>query len=192
MLSSATLDVEYLKYSYSTFALQDPQASTAAFRVSGLDFYRARVTRSFNWAVAYSMSSWKHSCELDVSTLNLLIERQKESLRFLYLGRYASLCDESGSTVGGLEELEVNCMDLDRGDGWWAATMVVGNAESLRHLSLGFSAQIAYEFALERRPKYDEMSVSFGHAVEASLLESHLKRPIQVSLDSLRLCGLDL
>ena len=146
------------------------------------------------------MSSWDHSCELDVSTLRLLYERQKANLRTLF---YTRLCfseqrkllfsDQSilRSAIRGIHSLSVESMDLDRGRCWMEATMVIQNAGNLNHLRLGFISRIAHDFALMRRPQYDKMSTLFSAAMEVSLFNLNLSE-VHLSLGSLHLCGLNL
>ena len=70
--------------------------------------------------------------------------------------------------------------------------MIVKNAKTLDHLSLGFYSDIAYDFALNRNPRHDQMTSSLATAVKKALLESDQEPRISLLLDSLHLCGPDL
>lgn len=82
-------------------------------------------------------------------------------------------------------------MDLSRGGCQWAASMLVENAETLDHLDLGFNNRIAHDFALNRRPQYDKMCASFAADVKKTLSAKGLEPPVDLSLESVYLCGLD-
>ena len=82
-------------------------------------------------------------------------------------------------------------MDLDRGCCKWAASMLARNAESLHKLNLGFTNRIAHDYALERRPPYDEMSTLLANGVEKALAKLGPDPLIHLSLESLTLCGFD-
>ena len=138
------------------------------------------------------MSSWYHHCELDVSTLNLLSKRQIASLEVLLCNRYSSSCNISGNTVfGNMYSLSIESMDLDRSGCRWAAAVIVRNAEALDYLSLGFASQIANDFAIKSRLRYDEMTAMFTADVGKLLSDCNLDPLIHLSLSSLCLCGLD-
>ena len=83
-------------------------------------------------------------------------------------------------------------MDLERGSGQWAASLMVANADTLTHLSLGFTARIAHDLALKRRPRYDKMSKSFAAHMKDCLSKRNMYQQMHLSLDSLDLCGLDI
>ena len=83
-------------------------------------------------------------------------------------------------------------MDLERGAGAWAASIMLSNVETLTHLSLGFAHRIAHDFALERRPRYNEMSTSFTAHVKDSLSRCVVERKMHLSVQFLNLCGLDI
>ena len=151
-----------------------------------------RSLLTLNWAVTYKVSSWSHLCELDVSTLNTLVERQASSLRWLSCQRYSPSCDRYESLIKGLGYLNVSSMDLERGSGQWAASLIVANADTLTHLSLGFTARIAHDLALKRRHHYDKMSTSFTAHVKDCLSKCNMYQQMHLSLDSLDLCGLDV
>lgn len=70
--------------------------------------------------------------------------------------------------------------------------MIARNAEKLRHLSLGFTTCIAHDFAHSQSPRHDMMSTSFAVDLRDTLSESDLEPLINLSLESLSLCGLDL
>lgn len=134
---------------------------------------------------------WGHSCELNVSTLDLLFETQQANLGSLFCNRLSSSCDVLGSVIEGIDRLSVESMDLNRGGCQWAASMLVKNAETLDHLELGFKNRIAHDFALNRRPQYDKMWASFGVDVGKTLSAIGLEPPVNLSLESVYLCGLD-
>lgn len=136
--------------------------------------------------------SWEHDCELDVSTLKLLFERQEASLQFLSCNRLSSSCDVLGSVIEGIRQLYVESMDPDLGGCEWAARMIVENAETLDRLYLGFCTHIAHDFALNRDPLHFQMTTLFAYAMKKALPGSDQKRQISLSLEYLGLCGLDL
>ena len=92
----------------------------------------------------------------------------------------------------GLVRLDLLSMDLERGAGQWAASMIVSNAKTLTTLRLGFATHIAHHFALERRPRYNEMSTSFTARVIDCLSKFKMDPQIHLSLVSLYLCGLNI
>ena len=65
------------------------------------------------------------------------------------------------------------------------------NAESLHCLHLGATHRIAQEYALQRRPPYDEVSTSLANQIKNSLSKIGPDPLIRLSLSSLSLCGLD-
>lgn len=134
---------------------------------------------------------WYHCCELDVATLDLLFERQVESLQQFACCRYSSSCDISGKLINGINFLSIESMDLDRSCCKWAASMLASNSESLNVLHLGFTNRIAHDYALGRRPPYDEMSTSLANGVEKALAKLGSDPLIRLSLESLTLCGFD-
>ncbi len=136
--------------------------------------------------------SWDHSCELDSSTSNLLFKTQKASLAAFLCNRYSSSCDTSGRLIRGLYDLSIQSMDPERGGCQWAALLMSINAETLNHLSLGFTTRIAHDFALRRRPRYDEMSTSFAAGVKERLSKLNMDPLIKLSLETLCLCGFDV
>lgn len=69
--------------------------------------------------------------------------------------------------------------------------MIIQNAGNLNHLRLGFIGRIVYEFALMRRPQYDEMSTLFSNSMGTLLSNLNLSE-LRLSLGSLHLCGLNL
>lgn len=93
--------------------------------------------------------------------------------------------------IEGIDQLSVESMDLSRGGCQWAASMLVENAETLDHLDLGFNNRIAHDFALNRRPQYDKMCASFAVDVKKTLSAKGLEPPVDLSLESVYLCGLD-
>ena len=139
------------------------------------------------------MSRWDHCCELEVSTLKLLFERQEASLLTLSCNRYSSSYDGSTTVISGMNSLSVQSMDLDRGGCCWAAAMIAENAESLSHLHIGFTTHIAHDFALKRRPQYRRLSTLFTADLKTSLSDfDRGDQLIHLSLESLWLCGLDI
>ena len=141
-------------------------------------------------AVADLVGSWHHCCEVDVATVTLLFERQKAILQTFLCNRYSSSCDLSGFTTKGIYDLSIESMDLDRrGSCIWAASMLAMNAGSLHNLHLGFTNRIAHEYALKRRPPYDEMSISLANDIEKLLSKIGPDPLIHLSLGSLTLCG---
>ena len=140
---------------------------------------------------AYYVSSWEHSCELDVSTLRLLYERQKATLRTLFCTRFSSSNSISGSVIGAMYSLSVESMDPYRDRCWWEAAMIIKNAATLNHLRLGFISHIAHDFALKRRPVYGRMSTLLSVSLGRMLSRLNLSE-VHLSLGSLHLCGLNL
>ena len=140
---------------------------------------------------AYYVSSWEHSCELDVSTLRLLCARQEASLRTLFCTRNNSTIQNSGSIFGALHSLSVESMDLDSRSCWWEARMIIKNATTLNHLRLGSISRIAHDFALKRRPECDDMSVVFLRSIANNLVNLNLS-DVRLSLRSMHLCALNL
>ena len=135
------------------------------------------------------MNSWEHSCELDVSTLRLLYERQEANLRTLFCTRFSLLDSIPKSVIGAIYSLSVESMDLECC--WWEAAMIIKNAATLNHLRLGFVTRIAHDFALEVRPQYDDMSTQFSGTMGEILSDLNLSE-VHLSLGSLHLCGLNL
>lgn len=83
-------------------------------------------------------------------------------------------------------------MDVEQGGCWWAALTTAANAHTLSHLSLGFTARIAHDFSLQRRPRYDEMSTSLTTEFKDAIRKLSDDQPIKLVLYSLYLCGLDI
>ena len=98
----------------------------------------------------------------------------------------------SASVIHGLSELSIDSMDFDRGGSLWAARLLVENAETLDHLTLGLTTRIAYDYALNERPRYANMSTLFAADVKKGLSELDLEPMLHLSLESLYLSGLDL
>ena len=142
--------------------------------------------------MAYQSSRWEHNCELDVSTVNLLFERQKTSMRSFLCNRFSSSSDVLGSVGKGIHRLSVEGMDPDPNDCKWAGRMIVENAETLDVLDLGFTTRIAHDFALNRRPPHDLMTILLAIAVTEALHKSNQELLLTLSLRKLHLCGLDL
>ena len=134
------------------------------------------------------MSSWEHSCELDESTLRLLYERQEANLRTLSCTRFSLPDSIPKSVIGAIYSLSVESMDIEC---CWEATMILKNAATLNHLRLGFVSRIAHDFALKRRPQYDQMSDLFSETMDDFLSDVNPRR-VPLSLESLHLCGLNL
>ena len=187
----ANLSVEKIERSHSDFDLQVARGTIGYVLVWNPCSYPATQWESPHCAVAYSVGSWYHCCELDIATVNLLFERQEASLRGFACNRYSSSCDLSGSMVEGIDFLSIESMDLDRGCCEWAASMLVTNAESLHNLQLGFTNRIARDFALKRRPQHDEMSALLANDLHQILSQRGLDPLIHLSLESLGLCGFD-
>ena len=97
-----------------------------------------------------------------------------------------------GLEAEGVRSLSVEGMDPDRGCCEWVASMIVKNAKTLDHLSLGFHPDIAYDFALNNDPRHHEMTSSLATAVKKALFEYDQEPRISLLLDSLYLCGPDL
>lgn len=142
--------------------------------------------------MAYQLSRWEHNCELDVSTVNLLFERQKTSMRSFLCNRFSSSSDVLGSVAKGIHQLSVEGMDPDPSGCKWAGRMIVENAETLDVLDLGFTTRIARDFALNRRPPHDLMTILLAMAVTEALHKSDQEPLLTLSLRKLYLCGLDL
>ena len=137
------------------------------------------------------MSSWEHSCELDISTLELLYQRQETNLRTISCTRLSLSDSISDLVMGAICSLSVESMDLVRDRCWWEAVTMIKNAATLNHLRLGFLSRIAHDFALRRRPQYDRMSDLFSETMGDSLSDLNLSE-VHLSLNSLHLCGLNL
>ena len=142
--------------------------------------------------MAYQTSRWEHNCELDVSNINILFERQKTSLRSFLCNRFSSSSDVLGSVAEGIHQLSVEGMDLDLSVCKWAAKMMVENAETLDVLDLGFTTRIAHDFALNRRPPPDLMTISLAMAVTEAIHNPDQEPLLTLSLRKLYLCGLGL
>lgn len=70
--------------------------------------------------------------------------------------------------------------------------MLVKNANTLHHLSLGFNTLMAKLIARGRTPTSDILSRAIGAGVKRALSDSDLEPLIHLSLESLSLVGLDL
>ena len=95
--------------------------------------------------------------------------------------------------IQGIRSLTVDSMDLDGRGCSWAAEMMLGNAETLDDLTLGFTTSIAHAFARKSHPRYDEMSQAFTISMKETLSELD-SEPLylHLSLESLNLCGLNV
>lgn len=74
----------------------------------------------------------------------------------------------------------------------WVAKMIAKNAQTLHHLSLGFTTGMAQLFARGRSPPYNVLSRAFAAGVKGTLSDSDMEPLIHLSLESLSLVGLDL
>ena len=137
------------------------------------------------------MSSWEHSCELDITTLRLLFQRQKANLRNFFCTRFSVSGDTENSVPGALSSLSIESVDVCFDHCWWVAAMVERNAATLDHLRLGFISRIAHDFAHKRRPEYGDISKLFSNTMVNFLSLRNLGE-IHLSLGSLHLCGLNL
>ena len=70
--------------------------------------------------------------------------------------------------------------------------MIAKNANTLHHLSLGFTTGMAQLFAHGRNPPYNLLSRAFAAGVKGTLSDSDLEPLVPLSLESLSLVGLDL
>ena len=191
ILPTPILSVERLERSHSDPNIQVVRGAVDYFLVWYPSSYEAKQRTFPHCAVADLVGSWYHCCEIDAATVNLLFKRQEASLESFLCNRYSSSCDLSGSVIGGICDLSIKSMDLDRGGCIWAASMLVKNAESLNDLHLGSTARIAHDYALKRRPPYDEISTSLANDVKKALAKIGPDELINLSVTSLTLCGFD-
>ena len=123
--------------------------------------------------------------------MELLVESQATSLEVFLCNRYSSSCKNLDSALENLNDLSIQSMD-PIGDCRYAAIMIIDSSETLNHLSLGCTTRIAQDFFLKRPPRYDHMSSLFAEEVADALPEGELESLIDLSLETLDLCGLDI
>lgn len=89
--------------------------------------------------------------------------------------------------------LTVQSMDIERGGCRWAAAMIIKNAKTLNHLSLGCATRIAQDFTLKRRSRYDRLSASFTADME-DIISARNQGDLLIHpyLESLHLCGFEV
>ena len=137
------------------------------------------------------MSSWEHSCKLDASTLQLLFVRQGAYLRTLFCTRVSSSDSIVASLPRALYSVSAESIEPYRNRCEWEAAVITINAATLNHLRLGFISRIAHDFAIERRPLYDNLLNQFSDTMNDYLFALNLNK-IHLCLGSLHLCGLNL
>lgn len=149
------------------------------------------------------MCSWNHLCQLDSLTLHCLFQNQGAKLRDLRFKGCRRLPNNSIPSKQGLETFcnyeinRSNCPD----------ELLARNWQTLRNLHLGLENYIAEQYASDHAdPNFDQMTdgagtsrdrstgvtSDCGNDVENKLLGlGHSTIPM-LSLEELRLCGLDL